>query len=110
MFDGRDAVNKQEMAAILSEQLARYRKRPYAELRSMLESKQVDTLEVKGPSGADYQIEILFVWDDKPLANIRVLGSIDENPHRPLLGFLPVYVSSVTDAFILSPQGTFVGE
>ena len=103
-------MNKQEMTAILSEQLARYRQRSYAELRALLESKQVDTLEVQGPSGADYQIEIQFIWDDKPLGNLRVLGAIDENPHRPLWGFLPIYVSRVADGFILSPQGSFIGE
>ena len=52
----RDAVNKQEMTGILSEHLTRYRERPFAELRSLLESKQVDTFEVKGPSGADYRV------------------------------------------------------
>jgi hypothetical protein len=75
-----------------------------------VESKQVDTFEVKGASGADYQIEIQFFWDQKAQGDIRVLGSIDENPHRPLFGFLPIYSSSVMGDFILSPQGTFVGE
>ena len=103
-------MNKEEMRAILSEHLARYRTRTYSQLVSLVESKEVDTFEVKGVSGADYQIEIEFFWDDQTQRNIRVSGSIDENPHRPLLGFLPIYVSSVTDDFILSPQGIFVGE
>ncbi len=103
-------MNKEEMKAILAEHLARYRTRTYSQLLTLLESKQVDTFEIKGTSGADYQIEIHFSWDEKPRGDIRVLGSIDENPHRPLLGFIPIYVSSVTDDFILSPQGTFVGE
>jgi hypothetical protein len=103
-------MNKQEMRAILSEHLARYQGRTHSQLRALVESNQIDTFEVRGESGASYQIEIQFSWDDKPQGDIRVHGSIDENPHRPLLGFLPIYVSSVTDDFILSPQGTFVGE
>ena len=103
-------MNKEEMKAILSEHLARYRTRTYSDLVRLAESKQIDTFEVKGASGADYQIEIQFSWDDKPQGDIRVHGSIDECPHRPLFGFLPIYVSSVTDDFILSPQGAFVGE
>lgn len=98
------------MKAILSKHLARYRTRPYSELLSLVESKQVDTFEVQGVSGAAYQIEIQFFWDDKPHGDIRVFGAIDENPHRPLFRFLPIYVSSVTDDFIVSPQGTFLSE
>lgn len=103
-------MNKEEGKAILSAHLARYRTRTYSQLLTLVKSKQVITFEVKGASGADYQIESQFFWDDKPQGDIRVFGSIDENPHRPLLGFLPIYVSRATDDFILSPHGTFVGE
>src|SRR5262245_18360852 len=98
-------MNKPEMTAIISEHLTRYGRRPFQELRSLVESKQVDVFAVKGPSGADYQIDIQFVWDDQLRGTIRVLGSIDEDPHLPLLGFLPIYVSSVTKSLILSPPG-----
>ena len=104
------AMNKQEMKAILSDHLASYRKLSYSKLQSMLESNQVDTPEVKSPSGADYQIEIYCHWDDKPFENIRVLGSIDENPHKPFLGFIPIFFTSVTDSFIMAPVGSFIDE
>lgn len=103
-------LNKPEQKAVLAENLSRYRGHSYAELRALVESKEVDACEVQGPSGAVYQIEILFLWDHKPHGNIRVLGSIDESPPRPLWGFIPIFISSVTDSFIMSPQGDFVGE
>lgn len=103
-------MNKQEMKDVLSDYLASYRKLSYSELQSMLESNQIDTPEVKSPSGADYQIEIYCIWDDKPFENIRVLGSIDENPLKPFLGFIPLFFTSVTDSFIMAPEGSFIDE
>jgi hypothetical protein len=103
-------VDKAEMRAVLEEHLAAYRSRSYSELASFVQVKRVDALEIRGKSGADYQIEVQFFWDGCPEGDIRVMGSIDEIPHRPLLGFLPIYVSAVTDAFIMNPQGAFVGE
>jgi hypothetical protein len=47
-----------------------------------------------------YQIEILFLWDGKPDADIRVIGSAFSTP----MG------KSISDDFILAPNGTFIDE
>lgn len=98
------------MRTILADALATYRTRSYAELRSLVEAGFQDTFEVTGPSGSEYQVEIQFFWDDRPLGDIRVFGSIDGDEQRPLLGFIPIYFTCVTDSFILSPSGHFVDE
>ena len=103
-------MNKSEMRELLLEHLARYRTRAYSELVPFVKSKQVDSFEVKGIGGAPYQIHVQFFWDGKPSGDIRVAGSVDDSPHRPLFGFIPIYISSVTEDFILSPKGIFVGE
>jgi len=50
------------------------------------------------------------VWDGKPHGDVRVCGDLSAVPHQTLLGFIPVYVSDVTDSFIMSTDGRFVGE
>ena len=49
-----------------------------------------------------YQIDIIPHWDDKSLRTIRVQFAIDDGGLR---AFFPM-----TDSFILSPEGRFVGE
>jgi hypothetical protein len=60
-------------------------------------------VEIKGPSGTPYQVEIGIVWDDKPGGDVRVLASIDDG------GFRSAF-SPMCDDFIMAPDGTFVGE
>ena len=63
---------------------------------------RVDATEVIAPSGTRYQLEVVFVWDDKPNADVRVIASVDAGGIRALL--------PTSDDFIVSPQGRFVGE
>ena len=91
------------------------RSKPYADLRKMIGAEPI-TGKRTGPTGEAYQVEIDAFWDDKPDGNIRVLGSIDEDPHKPvfwkipILRWLPLYITSVNHDFIKSPSDDFVGE
>ena len=96
-------MDKTEAHSILAEHLARYRTRSYAELASWVRDGRVDTPEAVGKSGEHYQIEIQFFWDDKPDRDVRVIGSVSDG--RGIRAFVPL-----TDSFILSPEGRFVGE
>jgi hypothetical protein len=95
-------MNMKEARSILSQHLTGFRSRSYAELASWVSERRNDTLEVVAPSGTRYCIELQVFWDDKPNGDVRVVGSIDDDGIR---AFLPV-----TDGFILSPEGRFVGE
>ena len=95
-------MNQTEAKAILSEYLRGYRERPYSELAAWVSENHVETEEIVAPSGARYQVEIVFVWDTKQKANVRVIGSIDDGGIRALV--------PVSDDFIISPQGCFIGE
>jgi hypothetical protein len=92
-------MDKQEARSIAREQLAPYRRRPYADLVSMI-GKVVHS-EVTAPSGTRYQFEIQAFWDDKPNGDVRVMCSIDDMGWR---AFFPL-----SDDFIMAPDGTFVG-
>lgn len=93
-------MDKEEANVILRAFLDSYRTKSYEELRYLI-TKQ-DKAEVSGESGTKYQLEFQAVWDDKRNGNIRVIGSIDDGGWRAL--------APMSDSFILSSDGVFIGE
>ncbi len=93
-------MDKTEAQLELGKILRTYRAREYSDLRDLIGSE--NTFEVRGDSGVQYQLEVQAFWDDKPDNNIRVSVSIDDGGLR---AFFPM-----TDDFIMSPSGAFVGE
>ena len=72
----------------------------YAQLLSLLD--ETKHIEVSGPTGAKYQLEIQVMWDYKPDGDLRIIGAIDDGGWR---AFVPL-----TESFIMRPNGTLVGE
>ena len=108
-------MSKDEMRKILAEHMAKFRTWTYAELAEAVERSRrmhdcLEHLEGTAPDGTRYQIEFQAFWDDKPHGDIRVCGDLSAEPPRPLLGCIPIYTPDVTDSFIMSPDGRFVGE
>jgi hypothetical protein len=93
-------VDNVEAKTLLRSQLETYRRRKYAELAALMGDPQV--AQLKGPSGVEYTIEIDTHWDNRTGGNVRVIGSIDDGGWR---AFIPL-----CDSFIMSPDGTFIGE
>ena len=93
-------MDKEKAMAVLAEQLRLYRTKSYAELKDLL--GQVDAYEVATPDGLSYQIEIQVFWDGIPDGNIRVIGAIDDGRWRAF--------SPLSDDFIMTPDGAFLGE
>jgi len=93
-------MNRDEAKAILSRELVAYRMRPYGELLYLLETQ--DTKEIIGASGKTYQLEFQAVLDDPKTKDLRVMGAIDDGGFRV---FFPL-----TDGFIVTTEGKFVGE
>ena len=102
------------MTSILSEYLSRFRNHSYEELVRFVKSSQVEKFEIMNTKSNKYQIEINFFWEDKPNGDVRAIGSIDENPHRPvfhniaILRWISIYVSSVMDSFIKNSAGKII--
>ena len=94
------AINRTEATALLREHMARTRKRSYSDLLGLRGSPENGA--IVGPSGASYQIETQVFWDDRRVGTLRVLVSIDDGG---LTAFIPM-----TEDFILSEDGSFVGE
>lgn len=93
-------MNKEEAEVVLSKLLAGYKANSYSDLLRLLNTQ--DTSEVTADSGATYQVEFQAVWDDKEDGNLRIMGCIDDGGMR---AFMPL-----TDDFIMTPNGEFVGE
>ena len=93
-------MDSQEAHAIVDKELQRYRVMTYRDLQRLL--KERDLLEIHGPSGASYQLEVEAVWDDRPGGNLRVFAHIDDRGLRAL--------APLTEDFIIAPNGSFVGE
>lgn len=94
------SMDKSEARAVLADHLRTLRALSYEELAGRVDS--VETAEVRAPSGVVYQLEVVFAWDSKPNADVRILGHIDDGGWRAVL--------PLTDDFIRAPDGTFVGE
>ncbi len=93
-------MDREKAMAVLAEQLERYRTKSYTELKDLL--GQVDAYEVATADGFAYQIEIQVFWDSKPDGDIRVIGAIDDGGWRAF--------SPLSDDFIITPDGAFLGE
>ena len=93
-------MDKEEAKDILTKELEAYRKQSYEDLLRLINTQ--DTKEVTGHSGTVYQLEFQAVWDGKKDGNLRVIGAIDDGGLR---AFIPL-----TEDFILTPDGSFVGE
>jgi hypothetical protein len=94
-------MDKSEATKILQGHMSRYRAKPYAELKSLIGNVQVHG--AAGQSGAEYTLEFDVLWDSNPDCDIRVIGAIDDGTFRSTF-------SPLSDDFILSPDGKFVGE
>ena len=89
-----------EARAVAAVRLGELRIVPFAELKArFLDPERQETGDVVAPSGARYQVEALAVQEGE---NLRVMVSVDDGGWR---SFAPV-----SDDFIVTPDGTFVGE
>lgn len=94
-------MDRKEALTILRERMAWLRTRSYDELLQCLGNPI--SVEVVGPSGQEYQIEIEAMWDAEPKTDLRVFASIDD-------GSLRWATAPLSETFIILPDGSFVGE
>ena len=94
----RTLMDKSEAQRVLTEQLARFSERSYAELVPLVETSHVEDFEARGASGTNYQVEVQFFWDDKPRGVVRVVGSIDDGGLRALVPLTQTFLVSRPDS------------
>jgi hypothetical protein len=69
-------MDKDEAKELLTKKLAEYRCLSHADLIAKIGDN--DCLDVTGPTGVEYQIDVQFVWDSEPGGDVRVMGGIDD--------------------------------
>jgi hypothetical protein len=95
-------VDEVEARRVLDKRVAELRQHSYLDLKASWFG-QPDCEQIKGPSGAEYQVEIGALWDDRPKQTLRIVVSVDDG--RGWRAFSPL-----ADSFIVAPDGSFVGE
>lgn len=81
-------MNRAEAIAVLEGKLDEYRRQTYAELAVRVGEQY--HLEVLGPSGVEYQVEIQVLSESPPEEDVLVAGWIDDGGLR---AFCPLYRS-----------------
>jgi hypothetical protein len=94
-------MDKAEAAAVARARIAELRRIPWAELRDRYLGRP-ETIEVGGATGVTYQVKTHAVWDGRKEGDLRVFVEVDDGGWR---AFVPL-----GEDFIISPDGSFVGE
>ena len=83
--------------------VAELRRQPYGTLVARY-LKESDNRTVVAESGVEYQVEVQAFWDrPRHPGNLRVIIGVDDGGWRSSF-------SPLSTAFIVAPDGTFVGE
>jgi hypothetical protein len=77
--------NREEAKKIVESVVKKYESLAYAELKAWVKEKRIETKEVAGDSGVEYQVELEAMWDDKPNGAIRFSGSIYDDSSSRIL-------------------------
>jgi hypothetical protein len=95
-------MNEREACELLEAEVAKLRANGYDDLVRLMDNQQDYFLT--GPSGTKYGVELDVVWDQGTRGDgtIRVIAMIDDGG--------PSAMRPMVSAFILAPNGTFVGE
>jgi hypothetical protein len=88
-------MDKVEARELLKEFLLGLQSQSHLELRKLVGDPVC--VEIRGQSGANYQIEYEALWDSKTGADLRVLASIDDG------GFFSAMFPICSD-FIITPE------
>ncbi len=87
---------------MLGSTLAPLRVLPYEALVSRFIDASPEVDDMRGQSGACYQLELQGFWDEGHVGPIRIMACIDDGGLR---AFKPLCAD-----FIKAPDGSFVGE
>jgi hypothetical protein len=93
-------VDPIEALGVLSVEATKFAGRSHAELSALVEEPV--HLQIIGPNGSEFQIEVSAVWDDKPGQTLRLLFSVDDGGVR---AFVPL-----TRGALVPPGAVFDGE
>ena len=86
---------KREQKWLMLRELVAWQRRPYDELRELIDQPQY--VECQGPSGRMYLIQTLIYWDHKPGGAIRIIASIDDSGMPMLVPYCPMTYGTLVE-------------
>ena len=89
-----------EALGVLSVEAMKFAGRSHAELSSLIDEPV--HLQVVGPGGSEFQVEVSAAWDDNPGQTLRLFFSVDDGGVR---AFVPL-----TRGALVPPGAVFDGE
>lgn len=93
-------MDKAEARVVAKAQLERFRSKPFADLKPLLE--KVEAFGVNASSGQAYDIEVHAIWDERPDGNIRIFCEASAGFWSSMF--------PVCESFVMSPEGRLIGE
>jgi hypothetical protein len=102
-------MNNEEATALLDQELAAFRDEHHEALVRRVLAGSLN-FERTAASGAKYQVEIQFLWDDQPGGPIRVVGSIDDGGLRAFVPLTLDFIKSSGNSEQDAPIVVFTGE
>jgi hypothetical protein len=94
-------MNRTEAAEVLAAYVAECRSMSYNALQMHL--KKPKWTKVTAASGVEYALQLNVHWDNQKGGNLRVIIAINDSGIRS-------FMRPMSDDFILSPEGEFIGE
>jgi hypothetical protein len=88
---------QKEAQAVLKEQMEKLKKLPYRRLTRYIGAMNAETYDVKGPGGAQYEVEVESSWLGEPEGPISVHVMVYEKWWK---SFLPL-----TGSFVMRQDG-----
>ncbi len=102
-------MDDDEKRQILAKHMAKFRTWSYGEITARIGmAAHLETVEWTATDGTPCFMDFDVFWDDEPHGNVRVAGYFWGD--KRVLGFLPIYMPDASDAFLMQPDGSLVGE
>ncbi len=100
-------MTRVEFQSLLADQFSPYKQWSYSQWVDLINQEDQGPIESIAPDGTIYQFEVQAFWDDRSSGNVRVCAYIWAEPQKRLLSCLPIYVTDVSDGFIIRPDGSY---
>ncbi len=92
--------NAAEAKAVLRTFMEPYRRSTHTDLAQLVSKRKA--VQLRGPTGSEYEIKVDAHWDDQPGADVSVCGTINDH------GWCAC--QDIYELFSMSPEGTIVGD
>jgi len=92
--------NASEAKAVLRAHMATYRQQIHKDLAGLVNKRMAS--RIQSPAGAEYEVTVEVRWDDQPLGDVLVCGTINDHGWKAC--------QNVHEIFTKDPDGRIVGD